>query len=183
MRFKSAPLVFVSIYCWFFLARASAQSVPHDFKLHAHFTPGGLPDFAQPHWNEMTAKPWDLVIRGDGKVTLDVFKTVLRGDTVDSKRVRTSFRLSASQLSALISAVRKADFFSLPQTIPPNPELHHARVLYLSVQLNGSKREVRVFHPASVRASRAATRAKRLWTVLLHQLPSPNQNVELQVFY
>jgi hypothetical protein len=113
---------------------------------------------------------------------LDIAKTVLRKGTLDVNHVRSTAQLSASRMSALVAAIRKADFFTLPHSIPPDPNLHHARVLFLSVQLSGLRNEVLVFYPATVRGSRV-TRAKRLWAALLRELPSPNQNSELRCFY
>jgi hypothetical protein len=165
------------------VATISAQTVPRDFTLHAHFTPGGMPDYSQPQWYSKNPNSWDLVIRNDGNARLDIAKTVLRGDALDVNHVRSATHLSASGMSALVTAIQKADFFALSHSIPPDPNLHHARVLFLSVRLNGSKNEVQVFCPVSLHGNRVALRVQRLWAALLRELPSPNRNLELQCFY
>jgi hypothetical protein len=178
-RFTTSRVSIVGVWLAV-VATIPAQTVPRDFILHAHFTPGGMPDYSQPQSYSKNPNPWDLVIDNNGKARLDIAKTVLRKGTLDVNHVRSTAQLSASRMSALVAAIRKADFFTLPHSIPPDPNLHHARVLFLSVQLSGLRNEVLVFYPATVRGSRVTLRAKRLWAALLRELPSPNQNSELR---
>jgi hypothetical protein len=127
------------------VATASAGAVPRDFTLHAHFWPGGMPDYSALHSGRKNPEPWDLRFRASGKGRRDVFVTVLRHDMLDSKRQRSSVQLSSPRVAAVVEALRRSDFFTLPAVVPAEPFLEHARVLSLSVQMDGRRHAVQFY--------------------------------------
>jgi hypothetical protein len=104
-----------------YAATAMGQVVARDFLLHAHFAPGGVDvgvrDYSVPHAHAEYPDPWDLVVRADGGGKREVYMTVVRGNTLDSKHVRSTINLSASSVADLIRVIRQANFFAFTRFI------------------------------------------------------------------
>src|SRR5947207_1329271 len=80
--------------------------VPRDFALQAHVAPGGGPG-AQA---EKLPKPWDLKVDASGHGRSIIFHSILRGDTLDMRKVQQKISISAKQLLKLVAAIDDAKF-------------------------------------------------------------------------
>ena len=164
-----------------FCSSIGVADVPRDLRLHAHFSPGGGPGqfddtslAAMARWS----KPWDLKLDATGDAKRTFYVSVIRGNVLDSQPVHQTVRVRPQALEALVTAIRQADFFSLP-TFASGEPMEHSGGAVLTVTLGGRTHKVTVYSASTTEITPAVTRLRQVWRALFRAVPSPNQNREL----
>jgi hypothetical protein len=162
------------------LAIASAAEVPRDFSLHAHIAPGGGPaSFDAPV--ETHPKSWDLKFGADGTGQTVIGVSVLHGNTLDIKQIKRRVAIPFTSLAQLVSAIDRANFFTLPPEVASEC-VEHSGEAYLKIVMRGRTHEVSLCSLPLREDIQALKRLGAIWKVLLRICPSPNQNKELTWF-
>jgi len=143
----------------FGLKAAEADSVPTDFNLCAHYSPG----FS-------ASKPWKVTISADGKA-LQVVPSAFGKKATTDKSQSTS-TLTLAQLRELVAAVHTAQFFALKKRYS-HPVTDNA-TLTLRVRMDGSSQEVEVYAPDRLKDDAEVRRFMKVWNAVLKDIPSPN---------
>jgi len=122
-----------------------------------------------------------LKFNASGRGQSVVSHFVLRSNRLDVEDVRHAVSISPGQLLNLVSAVNKADFYSLPGDLCTEP-LEHTGGTHLKITMNGRTHEVDLCAWAMQRDIRSAKRLEQIWRALLSAWRSPNGNGELHWF-
>ena len=150
---------------------ADGSEVPKDFALTATFYPGGGGNVGSGRY------PWQLRVNRNGKAvqktSIFTANTTMRVQTV----VKTK-SLSRDALRRVVTAIEKADFLKLPQTLSNTTYEHYASVV-VKVTMNGRTHEVEFLAPNKTYDAAALRRFWTVWRALLKIMPSPNKNEEM----
>ncbi len=110
-------------------------------------------------------KSWQSTITADGKVVQEIL-------VGDGDAPRTIPRLSSKDLSDLMDAAGKADFFALKRE--HNAPVTDQSTLVLTLTRKGSTHEVYVYGPSYLSDDSQVKRFLRVWDEFLKKVPSPN---------
>jgi hypothetical protein len=158
--------------------------VPSDLRVHAFFYPGGGPgrwEDTSPAAMARWPKPWTLMLDARGNAKREVDLSVVRGDVLDSQPTYQTINVQPRELAALVTAIKQADFFSLPGFVSREP-IEHTGGAVLAITLNGRMHKVTLYSTAMTQNALATKRLRQIWRALFRLVPSPNQNRELSWF-
>jgi hypothetical protein len=133
--------------------------VPGDFKLVARYRPG----FSD-------SRPWEYTITADGKVVQEIG----RGGNGTEKPQKQN-KLSQEDLGALVTTIKKADFFKLKEHY--RGEVTDLPTLILEITMDKKTLHVLVYGYQFLKEKDdqlAADRFLSVWSEVIRKIPSPN---------
>jgi hypothetical protein len=146
---------------------AVTQVSPPPLWIHAQFYPGG----------EGPPDPWELTIAGCGDAMQQTFVYSTTGK-IRNKTISKSFALSRQDLAELISIVKDAKFFDLPEEISETGFDHYATI-ELRIVMGGQTHYSSFFAPNQKENREALARFWKVWSAVLKKVPSPNRDQDM----
>lgn len=138
-----------------FLAGAGSAQPPPPLLVRAHVSTAGP-------YGEM----WELNLRADGKVSLEIRYMLNPLGTISGE-----FVVSPELVESLRHAIVTEEFMELPSSIGPASAPLHAPNLRLSITLGDKAHEVRVYDPDQFKGDERVRRFLSVWRQTFAMVP------------
>jgi len=140
-----------------------SASIPHDFRVVAHFGSGYIPLLPDDPANGKIGA-WYVRLDGRGVGKIEVFRNS------PGKKTKSSVRYSPSELSRIVDTVRTSRFFQLPRFMDAG--VTDTANYSLEVTMDGKTHRVRVASPRALRDKSQLNRFIAVWIAVCQKMPS-----------